>query len=923
VNTLGKSLNCSVPWYQLLSLMRLPVPNGNLPAVTSCPLCEGERLHIFQDTIFGGAWHCCSDCRAHGDMIHLAAHTWKKSLLDTAIYLEENGFTFDTDDTLPEAVSVYHKNIIGRFDRMSAMAVQAGVDLGNPHLSVMPILEKLGLHEIVNNRIWSERMREFVGAAWVVKVAQTIRPSVKKQEDLGWFRLGEQSPFKGKRWRDAVVIPVWDLPERVSGFLVIGNQASTADHVFVPLSRNESGRDKQETGICMYPIVDRQTAYADQFGNTLFVVPDVVAAVRLQAEHLRDSGLPLPLVGAHSDYTVTKRGYTRNWAAYGTWKSIIGKKFVFWIDQINASAFVMASEAGGKIYVGSKPDSFLRRSTREWLHEINKRAVPWITALDMTMEMLPEEQSVDLLKQFNRYSSHSEEFMRGCSQNTKELLVKMLDSGSSLKVAYAKNRTVRETERGWFDDKSAICITDAILRITEAYYQKSSERTFYKGVIIYNGEEVPFMDEAGRIEQGTGAWLRNQLIATKKGIPHVDRAWNTHLYDLAIQFHSPDVRHGLGGLGWRPDTSSFVLPHFHIRTDGSILEQEEPVVERHAPGRQLQPPGLQSPDFSRLLVNNEINRVFWAVTACVTANVITPAINRQLVSIGLIGSGASAIGRLTAVSLGCGEYKYSNYGSQAKDVAGIQDAITEHNWPVLMTTKNVNKRKLFPWFNAQGDRNVIMVIDDMLSDAIGLQSAWRFVSNADSLTTATAIVDEAPKLLPEWLVDFCKRDRELQAEDTTLALQVLQDFTHWIAKKQGDTAVLEAATSLIDDTDGSPEEQASRFVSFIYRMISDGDVSYIRTSYGKAGAGDAVLQIDDMGHVPGVFVSCRIFNKCLSRKGLPWPDPDKVYASLEDAGALEPITEYNGEKGWLLREAWWESQISLCSLYQSKLKIVR
>jgi hypothetical protein len=61
----------------LLTMLEIPLATNAFPARLLCPLCRQPKLIVYDTrSIFEPAWHRCSQCQSHGDLIELAARVW-------------------------------------------------------------------------------------------------------------------------------------------------------------------------------------------------------------------------------------------------------------------------------------------------------------------------------------------------------------------------------------------------------------------------------------------------------------------------------------------------------------------------------------------------------------------------------------------------------------------------------------------------------------------------------------------------------------------------------------------------------------------------------------------------------------------------------------------------------------------------------
>src|SRR5690348_9280876 len=69
-----------VSWEKVLQVLGSPPPTNVLPYFGRCPVCSGNSLHVFHDTVNQTEWHYCEACDQSGDMIQLAQRTWQLDL---------------------------------------------------------------------------------------------------------------------------------------------------------------------------------------------------------------------------------------------------------------------------------------------------------------------------------------------------------------------------------------------------------------------------------------------------------------------------------------------------------------------------------------------------------------------------------------------------------------------------------------------------------------------------------------------------------------------------------------------------------------------------------------------------------------------------------------------------------------------------
>jgi len=847
-------------------------------------------------------------------MLELASAVWKLDLYETLLRLERSGISLPGNIITQNGITLYKKNFADPQQRAHQLKNDSSHALAHG-LDINFIQNKLGLNSNLNAGIWRERMGRFIGAADCARADQTFRVSVTTKNEA---IRGRGRIFKGGKWQNLIVVPFHDMPDRVCGFLFVGRNAEIEDIIYKPLYSLLSKKPADtiiEAGVCMVEVLHSEVSHARDFKNNVFVTVNPFDALRIQNRHMRDSSLPLPIVGSyHGIYTTTRGAQNFNVATANVWEHFPDKNFIFWTRKPTAAAFNMASRSNGRICILKGRKDLFWRSGKQWLQTLQEQAKPWMVALEHVVEKTNEKDLQDFLQQLRIPPQRYHEFIKTCSQRLRT----RIENASGVKLnkkVFVNNKAITQNENGWWEDKTGAQISNAIIRIEHILYRELDDTTFYKGVIAFKGNLLPFCANATAIEKNTFKWMRQRLIAEKKEIMASASNWSKYAIEIALQFHSPLVQHGIGRFGWQPENAKFCFPKFSIASDGDILEEDSFVIDELAPGTDLTVPSkLDMPDMRALTVDTEVSQIFWATAACIAANIIAPALNRNRVNIGLVGDGAVLIGRIAAAEIGCQAYTVpkTKYGIELSTV--IQKAVDRHSWPlILVVKKGVTRARMASWLNYECAENIIIDVDQYIADALGLSGSWRFVANNSPLMGAAAIKKHGRKIIPLWLHDFCQRKMQLRSSDTSLAMQVLEDIAEWVGV-DGNTHVIHKAKEMIDDVQENAQDKAIRFVEMLYRYINAGAVTIEQHGFDE-NASVNITFFDDY-----VFVPHSTVNKLLTNKNVPILDPIEITALLTNSGGLEDSNfEYNNKAGWLIRKAWWDVQYRQCHTHQNRL----
>lgn len=372
----SRTLNVHVPWTEILGSLDAATAANSLPARVQCPLCNGPRLTIYEDTISGGCWHYCFDCRSAGDMIELAAATWKVSpAVAVRRLVSEYQCPIPEDRTNADTVNKYVVGHPQYRTKMLDLWNKSSDYLRSCHSPVMRGLrEKFRLESQLSETRWREGPGKMFGAYPHVAIEKVFCPN----SIIGNRCVTNTRTFKGRGWSDIMVIPHFDLPNRICGFLFVGRAGNPEDQIYrtpwlINHGKPACGMPPAEGGLaCLW------TAYEprNQLAGHVVAVADPFLALRLQIRHYNASKLPLPLV-AYRD-----AGRVRTMQA---WKSIESRVPVLWGWRLTASLVYQAIVSNGKLAITAlndtsrqKIDHYVRdNDPLDVLRRVVKKSRPW------------------------------------------------------------------------------------------------------------------------------------------------------------------------------------------------------------------------------------------------------------------------------------------------------------------------------------------------------------------------------------------------------------------------------------------------------------------------------------------------------------------------------------------------------------------
>ncbi len=157
-------------------------------------------------------------------------------------------------------------------------------------IELLGLRSRFHLKSHITSERWTTGPGNLFGANACANIERVFLPKLSakswKEKQLGGGRT-----FKGGGWKEALVVPFFDLPDRICGLYCVGRDGTKNDTVFrVPHIGN--GQIPHEAGLACLWAVER----AQEFGNYLFACGDPMVALRLHIRHYASASVPLPLV---------------------------------------------------------------------------------------------------------------------------------------------------------------------------------------------------------------------------------------------------------------------------------------------------------------------------------------------------------------------------------------------------------------------------------------------------------------------------------------------------------------------------------------------------------------------------------------------------------------------------------------------------
>lgn len=878
-----------IEWYRLLPLLEIAMPVGGLPAVVRCPICSKDKLEIYDDPILGGAWYVCSGCSRSGDLVSLASRVWNTGLLQTIIRLEYAGFTFPSDIVSASGAAA-HTSYISCTKKL-AQLVEDSREYLTTRTDLRPFLGRVGVKKDQDPKIWRQRAGCFIGAMPRERLVESLA-AVSGTRIRGVYSMGS----------DSLVVPFYDLPERLCGVLLVGSKEGLPQ-MYWSLHEFMSGKSPLEAGLCARTADFVQTDSV--LLNRIYVFDPFTAAI-LHARHLNDTDEVLPIMGGYfTDGLRTSSGVR----TLSSIKALAAcrREIVLCCSKPTTMLLIAAASVGASVSCCS-PSS--RLTTKQQLIQFHKAAQPWQAVLDAVITQISNAELSDLIANAKSTIGLSV-FLGRCSNKTRELIECKLNSVQGYRETTINGKTVIETADGWFVDKDKIC--DASLHVEEVLYTADTDDVYYRGHIQYGKHQLIFSEKEQTIKASTFEWMRRKLLVKGLGVLTYSPNWSKHALDLAMRFHKPKARCGRIHFGWDHQSACFLLPKFRLGSDGTIADADN-FFEDTAPGWNLPKPDDTELLLDGLLEDTAVNKAYWAVSACIAANIVAPCLAEPTVPLALVGEGAKVLGRLTARACGCLAHKLtssSKYTKSSIDIADELDSVLETNsWPVYLTiSSRIRSNQLAVWIGNSSTKSAVLPMSRLHANIFGTVSDWYIVAEETAWTAANNIVENGPAALSSWLRYFCKTSG--LPDGVTLARRVLSSMKLWAADF-GEVCVFDSAAAAITDTT-NPLNKALSFVATTVQCLALGWARFERDGFPIGGRKKpAITLILGPADSSGVFVPAAVLAAAAATSLAIEPPTELISSMLKAAGALKREMVYNGDSGWLLYQAWWERKVQTC-----------
>jgi hypothetical protein len=899
----GKSLNTYVRWNEVLALLGIHAQATALPTTVSCPHCSHD-LYIYQDITNGGAWHYCPSCNFAGDTIELAASVWKQDIQTTILKLNARGITFPDDALDPRTIDKYIHTYVSYRKILLNLWL-----LARDQLPVYDTQAVTKLHERFtagyspNAVTWHKRGKKFLGGCHVDDVLRAFKheraSNIPREKHHRLLNAGHDRVFKGRGWDAVLLIPFYDLPGRIKGFLFVGRDGDISQDIVFRRASNQAtklrvGTDaaSYDPGLSMY---DTMLEYHPRYKNKTFVLTEPLTALHIQLRHMKQSNQPLPLVGSFTDGHLVNR-----WL----WSTVFPRDFIFWGPRLTPELVQQARHANGRIAVSKSLAKLSENPNKmkpmQWLDLMDRMARTWQQVLEDEIRQASIPAAESLLLKLRLTNSEIMEFASGCKQDVLEKLEDLFEiSRRNFHSVVVDDKTIIETDDGWCLENGSP-VSDTTICLEQVIHHPNKKKAFYRGHVTRNGQRVSFTEDAETVENNIGKWLRALLIPAGMGRPKISGKWQKQLLTIAQSFHEPSNVVGIDTFGWNEGRQAFVFPHFMVGRTGSI--SHDPLVrvsDESCPGVALRAPRrLTDQEVATLSAGGPAD-VFWAVTANVAANIIAPMLNLPPTGIGLLGTGCHVMSKAAAHALGCVDEPIRS-GPVSATLTRLYAANDAHGWPfVLRRAQQMDPRRnraFRAWLADTDAKNCITSVDWYQAQGLMINGGWNVIDYQRPQVSMRSIADAGQFVLPAFLQHVCAQRLNISKEHG-LVLGILSELSKWFEGQGGDSLL--GVGSLIHVAEiGVAVDVKEYFFNIIYQLLSDRKLTFVMAGFNDDEEHDnQVVQ-----HAEHIYLPQRAILTALNKKGVPGLDISALAQELD----TQPVGD---QAYWMVTEKEWFASI--------------
>jgi len=845
-----------------------------LPASTTCPFCRQDQLRIYVSPIGGGRWYTCTACGFKGDSIEFYQNAHKLADIRDAVFelSARNILPMRKEELSVGVIAKYIEAYVARRKLFDVLVSRSRNVLGNLEPKQLDLLQTYHLWDGYRSGDWYNRLSKFVGVGHIKLMLEA----------------GFTMPFKG--FTRFLVIPYYDVPGRISSLLLV-TKSGRRHRIYA----NPEGT-LQDDGLMMLDLLDTHN-------DTVVAVRDPIFAIHLQRRANNITENPLKVV-VYDDKTGR------------AWQTVHARRLIYWARRNDISLYSQ-SVMHPRAHVATKPgfvDSelkgYLRKmSVAEIVTRIERAAKPWGTAMKEFLLGAEYWRVTETLKQLQLSAADIQRIYDACSPSEKARVTQMFGEASIGNYITIGNMRVVESDDGWWilrgSERELGC--NAIIRLDALVHIIDTGENVYEGVVSFKQEQIKFRVPVVTVEKNAANWLR-ELMMKHVGALKLSKSIQSHIIEIAKQFHDPQYVRRIGKIGWNASMQSFIFPNFSIK-EGRFDDSTHAMVidsAANVPAAKLYIAEPKEGDWDLLLENTPEHAAIWAGLAGFMANMLSPIVGSNpapVAFVGGYGSVANVIGNHLIEELGMVPVKPTKVTDPTYE---MPEHNKRHDYPVWLDLSDKN-RKAAHFTKATNTGNFMTHLFEAEAAAVGVGESWTFIhaptimpqrSRLPSLRGAVAYL--------AWL-----QVNKFNLPAATSFMQcILKSLARWALGKLDalDKEVFVSASKMLRTIDSESVER--RLMHLIFLLATNQRLKMAHVSFyeaftaGAAPSMKAHLIIDDTAQK--IFVNLGVLRVAIDRARLPTPDYDaavRSFAATTSTTGFEASTD-----GFVIDQTYWDGE---------------
>lgn len=707
--------------------------------------------------------------------MNLAAHVWEtnetiaaKNLVVKRIIAKHSNFD--------SAVNIYLSKWLGARKKHNAFwEACKNNSMLFESATIRETLRALSIHMPPDLNTWKSEMGRLVGFSTKTDAenAIVVPRAFEDSEPKKVLGTGRYRTFVGK-WTDLIVIPFYDLPGRIREFTfaTYGSEGLKFAHKYLA-HRKLSTRT---SSMAFFDQVFKAGSHKE-----MVVVEDLQAALKLHSKNFKHTKTILPLVSVTSLDSINQL------------RDLSDCSFTVWNPKISSDTFSALKASNVSFFVSEdvslSQEYLLNKATpMSWMSRINnekKKCLDVLEAWVPTVSRIEAETTVGLT---DFQPSELADIGSNKYPNIGRILKKVTDE--AVKTAVVHGQEFFENDHGWFlkEDNSPVSLTKIKIEMMAV----NGKNTKFFGNLVHEGKKIPFSDCDGNFQSNTVKFVENVLYINGFVASGINPKFKNYLKELAMAFHKPRIVSDYGKFGWDKVGELFRFSNFTISKTGEVYKYD---YKFKAPNtlqsRTLEYDEIGDDELANLLANNVTNKSLWAMTACVTSAILSPAISGKPIRVVLYGKTSSAADVVLSWLgvMPCNKSLFSKCGKE---------------WPLLMPTR---KRKKFvedfgTWVVAKPKPACFIEVDEVEASMIRLMKKWP-VLNVEFGNDLSWQGDSAKKLVPMFMAWLLENHNLNFMRQSDIIIEIMDRMSEWVEQKSFDAEVIKAAKTNFTYTSSS------------------------------------------------------------------------------------------------------------------------